>query len=155
MRNWIAVILLFAVAGCGAPGGPAPVGPAPKEPAPAGPATQAHPYPLTVTRTGGFAGVNESITVRSDGGWSYGGSRAKPAAQGTLTAAELDQVTRTVSDPAFPADVSPHRTQVICNDGFSYSVTIGPETSSFDDCGEVDRPLFDALLATLHQHTPF
>ena len=99
--------------------------------------------------------MNESITLASDGGWSFGASKGKPAAQGTLTPAELDQVTRVVADPAFPADVRPHKTTGTCNDGFTYAVTIGPETSSFEDCGEVDRPLFDALVATLHQHTPF
>jgi hypothetical protein len=160
MRNWIAAALLLLIAGCGAPGGPAPVGPAPGGPAPGGPAVTGtgapvHPFPLTITRTGGFAGVDQSITVRSDGSWSYGAGKAKPATQGTLTQAELDQVTRILSDPAFPADVRPHRTEGVCSDGFTYSVTIGPESSSFEDCGEVDRPLFDALLATLHQRTPF
>ena len=149
MKKWITVVLLLVVAGgiagCGSPGGPAPVGPG----------SPVHPYPLTITRTGGFAGVDESITLRADGSWSYSGSRGKPAAQGTLTPTELDQITRAVSDPAFPADVRPHRTEGTCNDGFTYSVTVGPETTSFEECGGNDRPLFTALLATLNQHTPF
>src|SRR5215472_14119696 len=108
MRKWIGMLLLLVVAGCGAPGGPAPVGPAPAAPGPVGGATAAHPYPLTIKRTGGFIGVNESITVRSDGSWSYAGDQGKAPAQGRLTAAELEQVTQTLANPAFAADVRPH-----------------------------------------------
>ena len=162
MRTWIGLLLVLVVAGCGAPGGAAPGGPAPGGPAPGGPgpggattSTAAHPYPLTIGRTGGFIGVNESITVRSDGGWSYSAIKGKPTAQGTLAAADLAKVTQTVSDPRFGLDVRPHKENGVCADGYTYSVSIGPETSTFDDCGEGDRPLFTALLDVLGQHTPF
>ena len=145
MRIWIAALLLVVIAGCGSPAGPAPVGGAPA----------AHPYPLTIERTGGFAGVDESITIRSDGGWSYTATKGQPGAQGTLTQAVLDQVTQTVSNPAFQADVRPHTTQGTCADGFTYAVSIGAETSGFEECGGGDRPLFDALITVLGQHTPF
>ena len=158
MRTWIGLLLVLVVAGCGAPGGAAPGGPAPGGPAPGGPGagtTATHPYPLTISRTGGFAGGDESITVRSDGGWSYSANRGKPTAQGTLPAPDLAKVTQTLSDPAFGLDVRPHKQNGVCADGFTYSVSIGPETSTFDECGEGDRPLFTALLGTLHQQTPF
>ena len=158
MRTWIGLLLVLVVAGCGAPGGAAPGGPAPGGPAPGGPAagtTATHPYPLTISRTGGFAGVDESITVRSDGGWSYSANRGKPTAQGTLPAPDLAKVTQTLSDPAFGLDVRPHKQNGVCADGFTYSVSIGPETSTFDECGEGDRPLFTALLTVLRQNTPF
>jgi hypothetical protein len=144
MRFWIPALLLALAAGCGSPAGPAPVGGA----------TPAHPYPLTIQRTGGFAGVDESITVRSDGTWAYTARKGKPAAQGTLAPADLDQVTRTVSDPAFAADVRPQRTQGTCADTFTYSVSVGAETSTFTECGG-SRPLFTSLVAMLGQHTPF
>src|SRR5215831_14298075 len=145
MRTWIGgLLLVLVVAGCGAPGGAAPGGPAPGGPGPGGAttATAAHPYPLTITRTGGFIGVNESITLRSDGGWSYSAIKGKPTAQGTLPAADLAKVNQTLSNPAFGLDVRPHKNGVVCNDGYTYSVSIGPETSTFDECGEGDRPLF-------------
>ena len=145
MRRWFGLVLVLAIAGCGAPAGPAPVGGA----------SAAHPYPLTITRTGGFAGVNESITLASDGGWSYTSAKGKPAAQGTLAPADLAQVTQTVSNPAFGADVRAHKTGGTCADGFTYSVSIGPETSTFEECGGTDRPLFSALVTMLGQKTPF
>jgi hypothetical protein len=155
MRTWIGLLLVLVVAGCGAPGGAAPGGPAPGGPAPGAGTTAAHPYPLTINRTGGFVGVNESITVRSDGGWSYSAIKGKPTAQGTLPAADLAKVTQTLSDPAFGLDVRPHKQNGVCADGFTYSVSIGPETSTFDERGEGDRPLFTALLTVLRQNTPF
>jgi hypothetical protein len=160
MRTWIGLLLVLVVAGCGAPGGAAPVGPAPGGPGPGGPGagagtTAAHPYPLTISRTGGFVGVNESITVRADGGWSYSAIKGKPTAQGMLSAADLATVTQTLSDPRFGLDVRPHKQNGVCADGFTYAVSIGPETSTFDDCGEGDRPLFTALLDLLGQRTPF
>jgi hypothetical protein len=144
MKWWIGMLVVLALAGCGAPAGPAPVGGV----------SAAHPYPLTIQRTGGIAGVNESITVRSDGGWSYTAARGKPAAQGTLTADVLDQVTQTVSNPAFAADVRGGKAGQ-CADAFSYAVSIGPETSTFEECGGPDRPLFSALMSVLSKHTPF
>ena len=60
----------------------------------------------------------------------------------------------TISDPAFPADVRPQGIQGHCADGFTYSVSIGAETSTFSECGG-SRPLFAALMTILAQHTPF
>jgi len=144
MKVWIGLFLVLAVAGCGAPAGPAPVG---------GPSA-AHPYPLTIHRTGGIGGVDQSITIGSDGAWSYTPGRGMSARSGTLSAAELDQVTQTVSNPAFGADVRPNKTDGKCADAFNYSVSIGPETSTFEECGG-SRPLFSALMALLSQYTPF
>jgi len=110
---------------------------------------------LTITRTGGFIGVNESITLRSDGGWSYSAIKGKPTAQGTLPTADLAKVTQTLSNPAFGSNVQARKDGYVCNDGFTYAVAIGPETFTFDDCGDPPRTLFNALLDVLHQHTPF
>ncbi len=105
---------------------------APASPTASPPSNPAPPFQsVTVVKTGGFAGVNETIKVTSSG-----------AVNGTkkLTATDLNQLRALVAAPAFAAEAkrSPHAGPD-CRDGFEYRVTSGPIQASGTDCGNLAK----------------
>jgi hypothetical protein len=161
-----AVIAALVVAGCATPTGtgsggqPAgtPTGGVPS--ASPSPTTGASPQPqsnppapapaavrLVINRTGGFAGVNETITIEPDGSWVYNGSE-----RGRLTAAQLADIMRLVRDPRLASEMRAPN-QAVCNDAFRYTFRIGELSGSFEDCA--NRPAVNAVLTAIGQATPF
>jgi hypothetical protein len=137
-----AVPLLLAACGSGSGAGSGGTTPA-DPPSPA----------VTVVRTGGFAGVNETLTVAPDGSWLYTDHRRNLTQAGTLTPAQRAQLRAAATDPALAAAFR-EPAGGGCADGFQYAVTVGDLSGSFDDCGGTDHAAIRAVIAAVTPATP-
>jgi hypothetical protein len=110
---------------------------------------------VTVTRTGGIAGVSQSLRVDPNGAWIYVDRRPVAQKSGRLTGAQLSQLVSLVTRPAFAREARMPPQAGMCNDGFIYTVTVGEFTASFDDCATTgDRPTTQAVIDLLVDATP-
>ncbi len=135
--------------GSGPAGSPSPTGGAPPQSNPPAPALGR----VVISRTGGFAGVQEMITIEPNGNWSYNNAKGSAADRGTLSASERANLLRLVSDPRFATEIRKPNGPAVCNDAFQYTIQVGEMTASFEDCA--DRPAVAAVLNAIGQATPF
>jgi hypothetical protein len=108
---------------------------------------------VTLTRTGGLAGVNEQVTVEPDGSWTYVGRSGKDS--GRLGAADLATLVRLVTDPGLAgAGASP--TPGSCADGFTYRLSAGDVSTGAVDCGTLaaQHPTLAQVVDLLVRATP-
>lgn len=134
----------------------------PVQPSPGGPAASASApgaagLPrVTLRRTGGFAGVFQTLVVRPDGGWTWtdGPETGGPSKTGQLTAAQRTELARLAADPALAAEASSKRGAPKCNDGFLYTLAVGARTVVWGDCGAVTPPTATAITNLLATATP-
>ncbi|MFC7758460.1 protealysin inhibitor emfourin [Catellatospora bangladeshensis] len=92
---------------------------------------------VTVVRTGGIAGVNDTFIVNPDGSWTVT-DKAGTTKSGKLNAQQAHELQRLATEPAFAAESRQQRGQTKCADAFAYKVTVtgdaGPVLVSFSDC---------------------
>jgi len=110
---------------------------------------------VTFSRTGGIAGVNQLITIKPDGAWSYTTKGGGAAQTGTLDASQVAALRDLVTTPGFLAEMRQVKTDDNCADGFTYAVTVGAEAASWEDCGGAPRPSLDKAIDLVTQATPF
>ena len=142
----IGLLLVGLLAGCATPTGTGPGGP--NNPA----ATTGATLPgLSLTRTGGFAGVNQTLTVTANGSWTYTDKKTSATETGQFTPAQLGQLAQLAADPRLTSEAlqSSNRT---CTDAFQYTITVGTMNATVQDCAE-DRPAARALLGFLIDNT--
>jgi len=108
---------------------------------------------LTLVRTGGFVGVDQTITIAADGSWTYVDKRAGTTSTGRLRPDQVAQLVKLLQDPALAQDLR-RPSDVVCSDAFQYSVTIGSLSASVEDCGQV-RPSVEAVLTFVTDSTDF
>jgi hypothetical protein len=150
--RWTAVVALVVfgglTAGCGGSGtnGPGTTS-----------ATSPAAVPVSMSRTGGIAGVNQSIEIAADGTWVYTNKRNNQSETGTLTAAQRAELQRLVSDPAFSADLGQRAVPKgkPCSDGFQYTIGTTGEKVSFEQCGDGNATVVQAAIALVADATPF
>jgi hypothetical protein len=168
--RWVAAAaLIVALAGCTESGSPAsspsapapassaPAGTASASSAPAGPASEPTPPPgatapaapsptvafggVQLVRTGGIAGITETITIRPDGSWNRVTSKGVKAT-GKVSPADLTQIARLAADPRLAAEADrkqPSRSR--CNDTFSYLLIVGYKMTRYEACpSNGDKP---------------
>jgi hypothetical protein len=136
------LVLVLAAAGVLALAGCATADPGPGPTPPQGASLPA----IEITRTGGFAGVHETLSVGTDGRWagSAGAGELSPAARARLTAI--------LTDPALPEQIAAAPAGRCC-DMFQYELRVGAQTYHF---GEPDLgPLLTGLLDVLREQTGF
>ncbi len=96
------------------------------------------PVPVVVARTGGFAGVMDTITVGPDGKWTH------PTAvknTGELDLALFVKLQELAKDPRLAAEAAATPPPTKCNDAFDYVVTAGTATVRYTDCpGDTFQP---------------
>ncbi|MFG1775004.1 hypothetical protein ACGFIR_16920 [Micromonospora sp. NPDC049051] len=102
--------------------------PAPSSPGPADAATR-----VVLTRSGGFAGRGDTVTVEPDGRWTVA-DRAGSRRTGRLSGADLDRLRRLVADPALAAEAARPSAPTACHDAFDYRLTVGPVETGYVDC---------------------
>jgi hypothetical protein len=146
--RWIALAILVTfgglAAGCAGSGSPGETSVTPPA------------VPISITRTGGIAGVNQSIQIATDGTWTYTDNRKNQRETGALTADQRLQVLRFVKDPAFAEQLAKAaKADSGCADGFHYTISTGGESTSFEDCGTDDRPTVKAAIAAITEATAF
>ncbi|WP_328342411.1 hypothetical protein [Micromonospora sp. NBC_00421] len=100
-------------------------------------AAEPAPARITLTRSGGFAGNRDTVTVEPDGRWSTT-DRSGTARTGRLTPAQLDRL-RALTGPATrssgggPPDAR-------CADTFTYRLTVGTRSVDWTDCPDGPQP---------------
>lgn len=114
--------LLTTIAGC------AQAGSTPADPATAPPAVQ-----VVLTKSGGIAGLKDTVTVTPDGHWTKV-DRSGASRTGQLTAADLDRLRRLAADPRLTAEATATGPATMCADAFTYQLTVGPTTTGYVDC---------------------
>jgi hypothetical protein len=159
----LATLLVAGLAGCsGNSPEPAPV-PASPSAAPATPATSATSapvsaspsatstaaspssavFPLTISRQGGFAGVDDRVEIAANGSATVTAG-GRPAVKVSLPAATVDELRRLVTTSAFTA---PRPEVPTCNDGFEYKVATPSSTRTVHDCGQPHGEPIDRIVA--------
>jgi len=145
--RWIAITAMLVTvgglaAGCGAQAAPGKTSVTPGA------------VSVSMSRTGGFAGVNQSIEIAADGTWIYTDKRTNHSEKGSLNADQRIQLLRLVSDPAFDDQlIKAAKPDPSCADGFHYTINTGGEPRSFDDCG--NAPAVTSAIAAITNATPF
>jgi hypothetical protein len=110
---------------------------------------------VVVTRTGGIAGVSQSLRVDPNGSWIYVDRRPVAQKTGRLAEPELRQLASLVTGSAFARESRMPPPVGTCNDGFIYVITVGELTSRYDDCAtQGDRPTTAAVIDLLVDATP-
>ncbi|CAM3350650.1 hypothetical protein STSO111631_15470 [Stackebrandtia soli] len=111
---------------------------------------------VTITKSGGIAGITETVTIDADGAWSYVKARMAPQ-DGTLEGERLSQLRSLVADPELTTKGEPSTDQ--CADMFVYAVTAETadgktvETAT-DDCGIAPNETMGHLLDLVIEATP-
>jgi hypothetical protein len=110
---------------------------------------------LTVTRTGGIAGVMQQIVIAPDGRWVYTDRRTGRTTQGQLTEAQRADLARLAADRALAGEARVVASRVACNDAFAYTVVVGELSVRYDQCsGTSGRPATERLVAAVLDATP-
>ncbi|WP_229400982.1 hypothetical protein [Micromonospora okii] len=156
LRAALVGALLAATGGCSA-GDPGPPAPPPPGPVPSSAATgspalpgnpggtapaEASPAPtaarLVVSRSGGYAGRDDTVTVEPDGRWTAV-DRAGARRTGRLAGADLDRLRRLAADPRLASGgiAGPDGR---CSDAFEYRLTVGGVTVDWTDCPVAGTP---------------
>ena len=110
---------------------------------------------VTVARTGGIAGVSQTLRVEPDGSWIYVDRRPVAQKTGRLAEPDFRQLVSLVTGPAFAREARMAPPVGTCSDGFIYTVTIGELTARYDDCAtESERPTTASVIDLLVDATP-
>lgn len=121
---------------------------------PGEPDVTALPAEVTVNRSGGFAGVSDTVTIDPDGAWRYDGGESVEAGQ--LDEGLLSELVGLVTDPSLAVDErAPSGRQ--CADFFVYTVTVAtePEVSGqSDSCGNPPNEVFTEVVDLVSAATP-
>ncbi|MFF5077591.1 hypothetical protein ACFY36_11105 [Actinoplanes sp. NPDC000266] len=104
-------------------------------------------FPLTVSRRGGLAGVDDSVRISADGS-AIVTRRGRPPVTTTVPATKMAEL-RGLLDRLGPAAGRPARSGrpgAVCNDGFEYQIT-GPSIAArVDGCGTPENTELTRLL---------
>lgn len=109
---------------------------------------------VTLTRTGGIAGVNQTIVVSASGAWTYTDKRTNATTAGQFTQPQLVQLGQLALDPRVAQEVLQSPSAGTCSDAFNYTLAIGPQTTTFEDCGGA-RPAIHSMVAFIAETTDF
>jgi hypothetical protein len=119
------------------------------------PAAPGSPPRITVSRTGGFAGVEQRLVVRPDGEWAWtGADQGGGPGHGRLTEAQRAELARLAALPALAAEARAKGGAPGCADGFDYLLTVGSLSVSWMDCAPVTPPTAVAITDLLAAATP-
>lgn len=110
---------------------------------------------VKVHRTGGFAGVDDQITVDPTGAWTAT-DRSRTRKTGELATSEREQLQTLAADPRLDTEAARPTAPTNCADAFQYTVTVDRTggdrtvTVSFTDCpGDENLPEAAAAIANL------
>jgi predicted small lipoprotein YifL len=106
--------------------------------------------PLVVLqKTGGLAGVRDTVTITDDGTWTHT-DKSDKATSGHLTADQLSRLKSLAADPRLAQEATAPTSRSNCADAFVYSLTVGATRIGYSDCpGDAKPPATAALIALL------
>jgi hypothetical protein len=105
----------------------------------------AEPFPYTVDRRGGFAGVDDHAEVAADGTAVVTTGSGSPATKSTVPVATMDELRRLLTSPDFTGRTASPDVPA-CNDGFEYEMVTPAAGVTVHDCGTSHGPTIDRLL---------
>ncbi|MFD2766593.1 protealysin inhibitor emfourin [Micromonospora eburnea] len=88
---------------------------------------------VVLTRSGGFAGLDDTVTVTPDGHWTKV-DRAGATRSGQLDPGDLDRLRQLTADRRLLAEATATDPVSTCADAFTYRLTVGAVTTSYVDC---------------------
>jgi hypothetical protein len=98
-----------------------------------------------VTKSGGFAGLRDTVSVRADGTWTRTDRRGAERT-GRLSDAQVSRLRTLANDPALAA--APGGGKVgRCSDAFTYDVVAAGHRIRYEDCPGGTRPAEALALA--------
>jgi hypothetical protein len=104
--------------------------------------------PITITRTGGLVGYQQILKIAEDGSWTLIDRKTDVTQRGTMTAAQRQELTRLLADPAFPREARQAPAVGTCNDSVVFTVTVGELSSRYDQCGgSTNRPATSKIVS--------
>jgi hypothetical protein len=110
---------------------------------------------VSLTRTGGFAGVDDRVEIAADGTWTATG-RTGGSRRGQLSVEDRASLVTLVTDPGLAAEAagsSETGAPTRCADTFAYVVTVRAARVSFVDCpAGGDSPRVAAAIVELVRH---
>lgn len=110
---------------------------------------------VMMQRSGGFAGVMQSVQISSDGAWTYTDKRAGTVRQGRLSQLQRERLARALADPALTHEQAVSAPVGVCSDGYLYQITWGRTRSQFVWCGSVgNHPALVAVITAIEDATP-
>ena len=113
------------------------------------------PTAVTVTRTGGFAGLMRRIEIAADGSWVFTDMRNGKVHRGKLSTAQRRELARLVADPALAAEARTRPPSGACADAFVYTIVAGELSIRYEQCGgTTKRPRTDEILSLILAATP-
>ncbi|MGH3737759.1 MAG: hypothetical protein ACRDT6_19425 [Micromonosporaceae bacterium] len=110
------------------------------------------PRTVTLTRTGGIAGVEQELVVEPKGAWTY--TDGDKESKGELTDQQVSKLQSLAMDDRLKSEAK-RPDPGDCADGFVYTLKAGDVTVKATDCGKMDdRPAFSELVNLLVDATP-
>jgi hypothetical protein len=110
--------------------------------------------PITISRTGGIAGVHDTVRITATGAWTSE-DRLGRRTTGQLTPEQLDQLQRLAADPHVAVEAAATTGPPQCADGFQYTVTIDTAAIRFEDCAHAAEPrVAKAVVGTIQAAVP-
>ncbi|WP_167667139.1 hypothetical protein [Micromonospora narathiwatensis] len=94
---------------------------------------------VVLTKSGGFAGLDDTVTVTPDGRWTKV-DRAGATRTGQLDAGDLDRLRQLTADRRLLAEATATAPVSTCADAFTYQLTVGAVTTSYVDCSSDRTP---------------
>ncbi|MCI4063048.1 hypothetical protein MRQ36_10850 [Micromonospora sp. R77] len=104
---------------------------------------------VVLTKSGGIAGLRDTVTVEPDGRWTVA-DKTGATRSGQLSPTDLDTLRRLTTDPKLAAEPTDTAAPTNCADAFTYQLTAGSHTTGYVDCPtDPDRPPTTAAVADL------
>ncbi|MEU8021661.1 hypothetical protein [Micromonospora haikouensis] len=93
---------------------------------------------VVVRRSGGYGGLDDTVTVEPDGRWTAV-DRAGARRTGRFTGADLDRLRQLAAAPRI-AEGGTDDSDGRCSDAFEYQVSVGGTTVDWTDCPVAGTP---------------
>ncbi|GAA4601030.1 hypothetical protein GCM10023107_55220 [Actinoplanes octamycinicus] len=90
-------------------------------------------FPLTVTRRGGFAGVDDRVVIAADGS-AVVTHRGKAPVRTSLSAGTMAELRQLLTAPEFTGRRTPSASPAVCADGFEYEIVSASVATAVHGC---------------------
>jgi hypothetical protein len=116
-------------------------------PATSAPTAVGQPLPLTLSRTGGIAGVQDQVKIDTNGTATVTHRAGKPTTT-TLSAEDLAALRRLLTDPALVREAkAADGAGQQCADGFQYALRTPDLSVKTNDCGRSTHPTLAKVIS--------
>jgi hypothetical protein len=94
---------------------------------------------LEMAKSGGIAGIAESVSIKPDGGWTKMDGRTVTKT-GKLTTAQQAKLRQMTADPRLATEAGRKIQPGRCADAFNYLLHVNFQLIRYQQCGAADKP---------------